>query len=744
MNRKNLHILAVCLLFMGRLSAQTQGVITGRIVDAQTGKPLYGANVRVEGTFLGAASNTDGEFRIDNIPPGRFSLHITMIGYEKQSMPVSVQINGPQSVTVELTPAVLRQPTLIITATKRKQHIEDAPTTVNVLQSEDILKRNPTRLDEVLVNVSGLGIIDGQLELRGSTGFNWAAGSRVLLLIDGHPMINGDTGGISWEAIPVEEVERVEIVKGAGSALYGSNAMSGMVNIITRNPTSHPQFRFRLHCGFYDEPAYNSWRWTDRFLGYRIRELKEYDPRHTLSFEGTDLSYSQKLGKFDLLMTLGRKRSSGYHQNGDFSRWNSMIKSAYRFSPQKKWTIIGNFSYNDHGEFLQWESQSNPMIVPKDELGNRIVYYNRSILSTFTNAVNHQLAYKIKANWYQTDWENNFPNASDYALTNRWGSEIQVDYIHGIHGWTFGGEGVYTTTKARIFGNENSWDGAVYAEDEMKFNPLITLTAGTRVDIHRIPDVSTDWQISPRAGLVLRPQTGTSVRMSAGRGFRAPSLAEVFSTANVAGVRVVPNLELKKAEKAISTEIGVNQIFHMPQHRMRGILKWLQPTLIADAALFTNVYENMIDVAPNDSNYFQFMNLGNARTWGLETSLQLSFWNGLFSAHAGYTWLDHEDLDTGKPLPYRSDHRVVAGGELKIGRFTLGLDYRYASRHREVVIFKDDERVPMHVTDARIQADFGKMSLSVESKNLRNYHYTLRQRQLEPPRHFLLTLRGTL
>ncbi|MFC1568865.1 TonB-dependent receptor domain-containing protein [bacterium] len=744
MHRKYIHFLAGITLILGHLMAQNKSVITGHIVDEQTGKSLYGANVLIEGTFLGAASNAEGQFIISNIPPGRFSLQISMIGYEQKSIPVSVQVNTTQSVTIQLTPTILKQPTLIITATKRKQRIEDAPTTVNVLQGEDILKRNPTRLDEVLVNVSGLGIIDGQLELRGSTGFNWAAGSRVLLMIDGHPMINGDTGGISWDAIPVEEIERVEIVKGAGSALYGSNAMSGMVNIITRNPTLHPQIRFRLHCGFYDEPAYDNWRWTDRFLGYQIIKLKEYDPRHTLAFEGTDLSYSQKFSKTDILMTVGRKRSSGYHQNGDFSRWNSMIKTAYNFAPQKKLTILGNYSYNDHGEFLQWESQSNPMMVPKDELGNRIVYVNSSILGTFTHAVNHQLAYKVKANWYQTDWKNNFPGMPDYAVTNRWGSEIQIDYIQGIHGLTFGTEGVYTATKARIFGNEQSWDGALYAEDEIKFNPLYTFTVGTRMDIHQIPDISTDWQISPRVGLVCRPQIGTSIRLSAGRGFRAPSLAEIFSTVNVAGVRVVPNLELKKAERAISAELGINQIIQFPQQQANSVMAWLQPQLIADAALFSNTYKNMIDVAPNDSSYFQFMNLGNARTWGIETRLQISLWNGLFAAQCGYTWLDHKDLDTGKPLPYRSDHRIVTGGELNIGHFTLGMDYRYASRHHEVVIFKDDERVPMHVIDARIQYNFGRMSLSVEGKNLRNYHYTLRQRLLEPIRYYVMTFRGEI
>jgi outer membrane receptor for ferrienterochelin and colicin len=757
LNHKNLMIrikIISALIVLGFITPIMQAQLTGRIqgiiLDEQTGKGLYGANILVQGTLLGAASDETGGFTISRLPPGAFTLFVTMIGYESQSIPITVQPDVTRTVTIHLTPTILKQPTLVVTATKRRQLIEDAPTTVDILQGEDILKRNPTTLDQVLVNTAGLGIIDGQIELRGSTGFNWAAGSRVLLMLDGHPMINGDTGGIFWEGIPIEEIERVEIVKGAGSALYGSNAMAGMVNIITRSPAPKPRLRYHLNWGFYDEPAYENWRWTDRFLTYRIGELKDYQLNQSLSFEGIDLSYSQKLNQTDLVATLGHKRSSGYHENGSYSRWNGMVKTSLNFTAQKKWSLLMNYSENDHAEFLQWQSQSSPLTVPDNERGNRILYKNGSILSTFSNAVNHQLAYQIKVNWNRTDWKNNFsdtsfPDTSDFAVTDRLGSEIQVDLLRGNHGFTFGTEGIYITTRARIFGNRDSRDAAVYAEDEIKITPLWTGTIGTRIDIHHIPDLSTDWQISPRAGLVYRPFIGTSLRLSAGRGFRAPSLAEVFSTVNVAGVRVVPNLELTKAERALSAEIGFNQIARFSQ-TASAIIRWFNPKLIFDAALFANQYTNMIDIDYNESlKAFQFMSLGRARTWGTEAKIQLSLIDGACLVHTGYTWLHHEDVETGKPLPYRSDHRIVTGAELKWKALLFGLDYRYASRQREVVtLFINDERVPMHVIDARIQIHWHKMSFSVEGKNLRNYHYTLRQRFLEPVRHYLFTWRGEI
>ncbi|MBN2102835.1 TonB-dependent receptor [bacterium] len=747
----------VCLfagifLFKSTLFAQTKGAIEGWIIEENTGNPLYGANIMAKGTLLGNSSDTGGYFNIQNLPTGPHLLQITMIGYEKQSVPVSIRPDATAQVTVHLAPTVLKQPTLVVTATKRKQHIEDAPTTVDVIQSEYILKRNPATLDEVLVNTPGLGIIEGQIELRGSTGFNYAAGSRVLLMIDGHPMINGDTGGINWDAIPVEEVDHVEIVKGAGSALYGGNAMSGMVNIITRTPRITPQLRYRLHWGFYDEPAYGNWLWTDRFLTRQISE-NNIDLQHALTYEGVDVSYSQQIRDVGILATLGRKTSRGYHENGDYTLWNAFLKTVIHFTPQKKWILMGNLAFNDHGEFIQWESQSAPMTVPDSEYGNRIDYRKGGLMSTFKHAINHRFAYTVKSNWYRTDWKNNFPGMPDYAVTDKIGSEIQVDLLKGNHGFTLGTEGIYTITDARIFGQESSWDAAIYAEDQIKFSPLWTLTAGARLDVHRIPDVSFDWQISPRAGLVFRPQSGTSVRMSMGRGFRAPSLAEVFSEVYVSGMRVVPNLELKKAEKAISAEIGINQMFQTTSHEQ---LYGLQPKFIVDVALFANWYDNMIDVGKNSNLHaYQFMDMGRAEIYGLESKIKASLWDGLFIINSGWTWLDHRDLDgwglldkdklnPGEPLPYRSNHRVTAGGEIVLNRLSFGLDYRYASVHKKVIIFPNDQRVPMHVVDARIQYNFGKLNLSIDCKNLRNYHYTLRQRLLEPIRHYVITLRGNI
>jgi outer membrane receptor protein involved in Fe transport len=270
-------------------------------------------------------------------------------------------------------------------------------------------------------------------------------------------------------------------------------------------------------------------------------------------------------------------------------------------------------------------------------------------------------------------------------------------------------------------------------------------------------NTSSDQQFSPRLGLVVKPLEYTSIRLSGGYGFRAPSIAEVFANTSVSGFRVVPNPELKEAERAWNAELGIHQLLGpSPAFRRAAIayedepLAWLiqklDPSFSIDAAVFWSRYRNMIDVDINpDVMAFQFVTAGSARIQGFELSLQTSLFGGSFLSHIGYTLLDPVDLETDKILKYRSRHRLLLGAQIRLWRFMLGWDYRYASEIEEVVnVYYGDERVPMHVMDARLIFDTGPAQISFEIRNFRNYHYTLRQRFLEPVRSYTLSLRGML
>jgi outer membrane receptor for ferrienterochelin and colicins len=239
------------LLIGASQNARAQGVITGTVIDRDTREPLPGANVYLPGTVIGSVTNSAGVFRIRNAPAGTVTLVITMIGYERFTR-TDIRVANNETITInaELVPTIIETTPVVITATKSERSLRDVPTSVSVMQAADIERRNAFTIDEVLRIVPGVHFNLSQINIRGSSGYSHGAGSRVLLLIDGVPVLAGDSGEITWELVPLDQVERVEVVKGAGSTLYGSNALGGVVNIITRDlpETSVSSIRFQGGC----------------------------------------------------------------------------------------------------------------------------------------------------------------------------------------------------------------------------------------------------------------------------------------------------------------------------------------------------------------------------------------------------------------------------------------------------------------------------------------------------------------
>ena len=750
--RTTIRILVSLVLYLAAagLYAQQRTVISGVVHDAETGQPLAGANVVVEGTVLGASADTKGRFSIP-VSFQRASVSASMMGYEQETKEWKA---GQGSLVFRLKQAAILQQPVVVTAAKSRTYIENSPVSIDVVGSRDVIRRSPVTIDEVLETASGVRVIDGQLDIRGASGFNWSAGSRVLLLVDGHPMISGDAGSINWDIIPVDQVERVEILKGAGSALYGSNAMAGVVNIITKQPSPVPKTAVKAYWGVYDAPVYPQWRWTDRFLPDQIRNGRKADLASSLGYKGVDVTHTRYTGRAGLLVSMGTKQSTGYHENGDFISHNLMAKVKAPAGLRGRLEITGQWSVNNHGDFIQWKSQNSPLEVPAHELGNRVIYEKASLYGSYNHVLSKTWALTANIHWYRCDWQNYFSDNNDYAVTDRMGLETRADYVSGRHSVTMGVDGTYYTTNSLIYGDRSVIDAAVYAEDKLALTDKLYGVLGARYDFHTIDSVATDQQVSPRTGLVYKPAPGTALRVSAGHGFRAPSIAEVFANISVSGFRVVGNPGLDKAERSWNFEAGFRQAVSFSRPRAEKprltsnpgawLLHTIQPALVIDVSLFWVEYKNMIDVYMNPvEQAFQFVNLGKARNRGVEVLCRIAGFGDLLSGHAGYTYLDPVDCTTGSMLPYRSRHRATAGFDLSWRNWRAGMDFSYASRIEEVVnIYNADERVPEYVTDVRAGYSYGSMQIDLSVKNIGNYHYTLRQRYLEPVRTFIITLRG--
>jgi len=727
------------------------GTLTGHVVEKKTGEPLVGANVVLLGTVLGTATDAEGRFEIRAVPPGSYSVQVTMVGYKAETKTgIVIRSGEATSLDLRLEETVLETPAVVVTASKRQQSAQESPVSVSVVTMTDLAQRPTFTIDPVLQYSPGVTITGSQVNIRGSTGYNRGAGSRVLLLLDGNPAMTGDAGTINWDALPTTEVERVEVVKGAGSALYGSNALGGVINVITREPGQTPETRLRVLAGSYDKPFYDQWRWTDRWL----------------RFNGQDVSHSRRIGKLGILLSAGRKESTGYRENGQFKRWNAMGKFRYQFSTQSHGSLFINWATEDHGEVILWKvdpqtGRFSPFEVSDDALGNRIVSDKLNGHITFRGLATERLAYTLKAHYYWTGWQNHFRDNRDFSRTHKGGVEVQAEYVpHRQHTVTSGIELIYDRVRSNIFGRTSAgspytFDGAVYAQDEMKLAPTLLLTLGGRLDYHRVKRTFSESQWSPKAGVVYRPNGETTVRASVGRGFRAASIAEIFTTTTTGGFRVNPNLNLR-AERAWSYELGWNQI--------------LGATALFDVALFQNDYWNFIDPRLDSVGttyaYISFANLVRARIRGTELSLRTNWWKRRINAAVSYTFLDAKKLrfDPEAEIPcigafnqpdvtyhhtreleYRPRHMVQASATATYRRLQLGADFRYLSRYREVKIFCRDTRVSQKVLDLRGGVELNRtISLLFRVENLLQYHYTETERNMAAPRNFTFSLSAKL
>jgi iron complex outermembrane receptor protein len=453
------------------LGAETQkyGTIAGTVVAAQSKQPIPGASVMLEGTLLGAATNARGTFAIVRVPPGRYTVKVTMIGYVPAARSgVEVRAGERTEVSFALEETVIETPSVVVTASKRYQDIADSPVSVAVVGQARLSQIAEFNLEQVLQYAPGVNFMGSQINIRGSSGYSHGAGTRVLYLVDGVPVLPGDSGDIKWDLITPAQIDHIEIVKGAGSALYGSSAMGGVINVITKETTARPTTHIRLLTGFYDQPAYPEWRWTDRLLHYNE----------------TSVSHSRRFNGLELVFAGGRTESLGYRQNGNLLRYNMTGKVGWRISPQAQLIVTSNWNWADYGSSFMWQSQNHPLEAPAAAVGDKVKSWKLNLNAVYKHALSERCGVKTRLSYFRNRWENFFHDNNDYSAAQKFGFEVQTDILPAArHAITAGIEGTFDRVQSTMFENHTASGVAVYAQDEVKLPLRLLFTFGARFDL---------------------------------------------------------------------------------------------------------------------------------------------------------------------------------------------------------------------------------------------------------------------
>jgi iron complex outermembrane receptor protein len=232
------------------------GMVQGTIRNAGTEDPIQDANIRIQGTTLGAVSDSEGRFSIPNVPPSTYTITASAIGYLTVDVSgVTVRAQETATCAIELKEASVQVGEVVVYgASFRRERITDAPAAVSAMEAGDIqLNSGQGQVPKLLERLPGVdiaqnGLFDFNINTRG---FNSSLTRRLLVLLDGRDLAIVFLGSQEWNglSVPVEQLGRLELVRGPGSALYGANAFNGVLNIVTPSPKQSAGTRLTLAGG---------------------------------------------------------------------------------------------------------------------------------------------------------------------------------------------------------------------------------------------------------------------------------------------------------------------------------------------------------------------------------------------------------------------------------------------------------------------------------------------------------------
>ena len=349
------------------LSSQT---IIGEITDANNNEELIGVNIILEN---GGGTSTDvfGKYTLST-NEGTQKVTFKYIGYKDIVKEITLAINENKTINISLESSSEQLSTVVVSAGRFEQKIEEITVSMEVLKPTLIENKNTTQIETAIDQVPGVNITDGQANIRGGSGWSFGAGTRVLVMVDDMPLISGDAGQAQWSLIATENINQIEVIKGASSVLYGSSALNGVINIRTAFPSQKdidknklPGYtKVNMHFGLIDKAKRDALNWN----GNKRRAFKGIEFQQAMKFNNLDLSIGGNIFKDD-----------GYRMGEITDRKRFNINSTYK---SKK---IEGLSYGLNTNFL---SQSSGSSIIWNGLDDAYVPLDKKFTTTKGNTYN--------------------------------------------------------------------------------------------------------------------------------------------------------------------------------------------------------------------------------------------------------------------------------------------------------------------------------------------------------------------
>ena len=700
-----------------------EGTLTGIISDKETSEPLISATVILRSDpTIGSVANFDGIYRL-TLPAGSHSVICRFTGMVPDTFDFTIK--DGQTIThnfaLKSFPNVLGD--VEVRVGKFDKPIEDLTVSMEVIKPAIIENKNTRSIETILDQTPGLNILDGEPQIRGGSGFTFGVGSKVAVIVDDMPMLSGDAGRPEWGFIPVENIEQIEVIKGASSVLSGSSALSGAIHIRTAYPRDKPITKVNVYTGMYSAPKDRSQKWYNDHPG----------------IHGMNFLHSQKFGNLDLVIGGNFNHDHGYIgppvkdsmyifwspeappaydtisnlRNGQMAttrgRFNFNLRHRSKKIKGLNYGLNGNTMYSDGVMAFAWLNDTSGFYqgYPGAVFTHKQFITNLDPFIQFYQQTGAK--HSLRGRFLHSD--NEISGGQDNRATVLYADyQFQRSY-KVIKGFDFIGglTAMHTNSFAQLYIGSGSPNNKLlnisgYAEIEKKFFNVLNLSLGGRMEYFQLNDSIRKMQPIFRAGASLKLFQETYLRASYGQGYRFPTITERFIRTGIGDLGMFPNPGLMP-EKSWNAEIGLKQGFKFWE--FMGYL---------DVAGFMQQYENTIEylfgfwenlaVAQSTPAGFRFVNTGDSRVVGIDmsfTGLAKLGKNGQLMVMAGYNYIvpvslnpdyiyatdsigqdlsyNNTSIDpSNRILKYRSLHNVKADIEFSYKRFALGASFKYFSR----------------------------------------------------------------
>lgn len=783
------------------LYAQTSPVIKGIVTDGSTKEVLLGAVVyNISDKLHGAVTDINGTYQI-NLTPGKDTIVCSIISMQ----PDTFIVTDPSKDIVhdfKLRSGSQQLETYVVSAGKYERKLEEITVSMEVMKPTLIENKNSSNITDALQQVPGLDILDGEAQIRGGSGFDFGVGSRVAVLVDGMPALAGSGSALEWSFIPLENVEQVEVIKGASSVTYGSSALSGSINVRTAYAKDNPITMVSLSSGFYDQPSVEGTKWWQGMA----------------NFSNMSFMHSEKSGQLDWVIGGMVKYDHGYigppainpniprvlndtslnnNQVGEKTgRFNFNLRYRPLSAPKLNYGLNGNFMQSNNTQTLLWQNDTTGLYRAYPHtltlLDQKMLY-----IDPFINYLSSDgLSQSFRTRWAYSDnsatnqdltTAKTEPNIrtitnviySEYQAVKRVSDDINLtgglimNQVYSYNSLAY--QGVLSVNHLQNF--------ALFIQEDEKLWKVLNISFGFREESFKMNDTATIFKPILRAGANLKLAKATFLRASYGQGYRFPSITEKYIYSDVGGLPIFPNPELQ-AETSTNAEIGIKQGF-----KINGFAGAL------DVAVFQQNYHNTIEITygywdkyvdqfgnPQIRSGFKYLNTGDTRIRGIEVSLPGEgkiTKNLILDITGDYTFIVPQALQpnlvyatdsTGKGMTYENTSTNTANNILKYRfqtiakldlqltykKFSIGGDWRYYSvmQNIDTVFYQEESQGGYGISNYRqthnkgINIFDGRISMQAIKQlkiafivdNLTNTSYSLRPLKIESPRTFAIRL----